>query len=101
MLDALFELKDSFIRRIATSFIFRFLDNKKTEVARVVQAVNMILTGCYLLCGFFPASVGFDACAVVDVVNLKWVLLGSFVGHLGLEFGIQDANAKERLAKKA
>lgn len=100
MLEKLFNLKDSVIRGIATTFLFKWLDNYKTEIARAVQAVNMILTGMFLLCVMVPPTFGFDACMVVDFLNLQWVLLGNVLGHLGLEFGIQDRKAKERLKEK-
>lgn len=91
------KLKDYIIRKIAMSFLFRWADGHKTEIFRVVQTVNSILITLYLVCPHVPAVSGMDGCAVVDILNAKWLALSVALGQLGLEFGIQDAKAKSRM----
>lgn len=94
------ELKDRFIRSIATSFLLRSLDGKKTEIARIVQAVNMLIAALYLALPVLDAQFGFQLSQNLDFINDKWLLALQFLTHLGLEVGLQDKAAKARLGQK-
>lgn len=94
------ELKDKIIRKLAASFLLKKLDGRKTEIMRIVQAVNMLLVALVLACPSLPAINGMEACGLVGMINAKWIMLGTVLGHLGLELGIQDANAKDREKNK-
>ena len=89
-------VKDYIIRKIATSFLLKWTDGKKTEIMRAVQAFNMLLLACAQFCSLIPDIKGINMCALVGQVQGQWLALGVLLGHLGLEFGIQDANAKDR-----
>lgn len=102
-------LKDKVIRWVAKSFLLKWADGKKTEIMRIVQGVNMLMLALLWICQYgadfiaaLPGGVGellpaVAFCPTVDFLNAKWVELGAVLAHAGLEFGIQDANAKERL----
>lgn len=92
----LIEFKDFLIRKLATSFILKWADGHKTDIMRVVQAINVALVAAFQFCDYIPAIGGLNACVLVGTLNAKWVLLGVVLGHIGLEFGIQDGKAKER-----
>ncbi len=96
----MFGLKDYLVRKLATSFLLKWVDGHKTTIFRVVQAVNSSLVALFVLCPHLPAVNGELACAVADQLNAQWMALSVVVGQLGLEFGIQDAKAKARLAEK-
>lgn len=95
----MFGLKDKLIRRLARSFALKYLDGYKTDIMRAVALVNDFLIISYLACPYLPEISGVLACAKVDELNAKWLALGVLLSRLGLEFGIQDAKAKQRLAK--
>lgn len=92
-------IKDWVIRKIATSFLLKWADGHKTEIMRVVQAVNLLLLAAAQFCPMIPDISGQNICSLVGLIQAKWITLGVLLGHLGLEFGIQDANAKARLSE--
>lgn len=105
------KLKDKLIRSVAKNFLLKWADGKKTEIMRVVQALNMVLLGLVWCCEYGPEFVaslpmgigelipGLKFCPAVDMLNDKWVELSVLLAHFGLEFGIQDAKAKKRLGE--
>lgn len=94
------KLVDNIVRRIARSFLLKYVDGYKTQIFRVVQAVNSVLVGAYLLCPHIPEINGVLACSYVDQLNAQWLALSVFLGQLGLEFGIVDARIKARLKEQ-
>lgn len=96
-------IKDAIIRKIATSFLLKYVDGYKTEIMRIVHAVNIALLALVTVCQTIPTLPtisGVAACGVVVMLNAKWIMLGTVLSHFGLEFGIQDANAKKRQGKE-
>lgn len=87
---------DSLVRKLAKSFLLKWVDGYKTKIMRVVQTVNSILVSAYLACPTIPDFMGKTACGYVDELNTKWLALALLLGQLGLEFGIADAKAKQR-----
>ena len=94
------DLKDKFIRKIATSLLLKYLDGYKTDIARLVQAVNMIIAALYLSMPILDQHFGTGFAQNLDFVNEKWLLALQFITHLGLEVGIQDKKAKNKLDSK-
>lgn len=90
---------DKLVRRIAKSYLLKYIDGYKTTIFSVVQAVNSILVALYMACPALPAFKGMEACAVVDVLNGQWLALSVILGQLGLQFGIIDAKAKVKQGK--
>lgn len=92
----LVNLKDALIRKLATSFLLRWADGKKTEIMRVVQAINMLLLALISFCEPLKQLSGYEICEIANQLNASYVQFGVFLGHVGLELGIQDAKAKDR-----
>lgn len=90
------KLVDNIVRRIARSFLLKYVDGYKTQIFRVVQAVNLVLVGAYLLCPHIPEINGLAACSYVDQLNAQWLALSVLLGQVGLEFGIVDAKIKAK-----
>lgn len=87
---------DNLVRRLARGWLLKYIDGYKTKIFRVVQVVNSILVGAYLLCPILPEIHGALACSYVDTVNAKWLALSVLLGQIGLEFGIVDAKIKAK-----
>lgn len=84
------QLKDYLIRKVARVYVIRLLDGKKTIIMRLLQGLTMTVAA---LVELFPGS------AIAAEINTQWLLLVALLNHVGLEFAIQDANAKERLGE--
>jgi hypothetical protein len=94
------DIRDKLVRKVATSFLLRFCDGHKTEIARIVQAVNMLIAALYLALPVLDAKFGSALSQNLDFINDKWLLALNALTHLGLEFGLADAKAKEKLGIK-
>lgn len=94
------DLKDKLIRKLATSFLLKWADGRKSEIARIVQAVNMLIAALYLALPVLDSQFGSALSHNLDFINEKWLLALAFLGHLGIELGITDAKIKEKLGIK-
>ena len=90
------EIKDFLVRKVAKSFLLRFLDGHKTNIMRVVQGISMVLTGAILAGTGVDAETGSAIVPALDQVNHNWVLLLNFLTQFGLEFALSDKDAKTR-----
>lgn len=97
----LIDLRDKLVRKLASSFLLARLDGYKTDIARVVQAINMVIAALYLVVPIVDSYGGFSLSSPLDFLNAKWLIALQFLTHLGLEFGIQDGKAKANLAENA
>ena len=93
------DLKNGFIRKIATSFLLRAIDGHKTVIMRIVQGISMSITGAILAAGGIDEVSGTQIAPLVDSINSHWVLALNFLASFGLEFALQDKAAKARLDK--
>lgn len=89
-------LLEKAVRRVARSWLLKYVDGYKTQIMRVVQAIQAILVAAYLACPHIPAMNGMAACEIVDVVNAQWLAFTVLLGQLGLEFSIVDAKIKAK-----
>jgi hypothetical protein len=95
------DLKDSLVRKISTSFLLRAIDGRKTEVARGLQGVNLIVTGSYVLAKLADQYAGTHITPAIDPVITQLGLLTSWLAGQGFyELGKADSVAKARLDSK-
>lgn len=89
-------IKDFIVRRIAKSFLLKFIDGYKTPIMRVVQGISMVITGLILAATGVDEGTGSAIVPFLDGLNEKWVLVLNFLASLGLEFALSDRDAKAR-----
>lgn len=94
------DLKDGLVRRIASSFLLRAFDGRKTELSRGVQAVNHLIVSLFLFGSLADELLGWKVLPALDSVNAQWIVILQYLGGLGLQLGLADADAKKRLAEK-
>jgi hypothetical protein len=94
-------IKDYIIRKLSTSLVLRYLDGYKTQIARGIQAANLLMTAAYVLAPLIDQYAGTRIAASLDGANAQLGLLTSWLAGQGFyEFGKADAAAKARLESK-
>lgn len=84
-------IKDWLIRKVAQTYAIRILDGRKKEIMRIVQGLLMVLGGVSAL---LPDSeLGQLVATNLDQAS-TWILV--ILGHLGLEFAIEDEEIKRK-----
>jgi len=95
------DLKDKLVRKLSASFLLRFADGYKTQIARVVQGINLVATGAYLLAPIIDQYAGTKLAPLTEGLNAQLALLTSWLAGQGFyELGKADAVAKVRLESK-
>ena len=89
-------IKDFLVRKVARSFILKFVDGHKTNLMRVVQGISMLITGLTLAVTGVDGSAGTELVPYVDKLNANWILALNFLAQFGLEFALSDKDAKAR-----
>jgi hypothetical protein len=84
------QLKNSIIRRVARSYLLKHIDGYKKEIGRILLGCQMIVLA---LAQIFPD--GAIAQELAGYVNEVFLI----VAWLGLEFGIQDEEAKDEISR--
>jgi hypothetical protein len=74
------------------------VDGHKSEIMRVVQGLNMLMTGLFLLAPTVDQYARSHLSQRLDGIQAQWLLVMNWLGSLGLEFGLQHAAIKEKEA---
>ncbi len=66
----------------------------------VAQAINSVLTALYLSAPILDQQFGTGFTSRLDFLNDNLLLVSNFISVLGIQFGLKDKAAKERIAEK-